>query len=155
MALTYIFAVFFTFGFSLVGLLINNAIKDKPFYRHLSNFNFIKSEKVNRYLGVLLFKKVLLNSFWKHFNATVKIKERPDRKKLIALRNEMTHAEIGHLIAFVCVIFVAILLRPRKHLYQDAFIPILVCNVIFHIYPPLLQQYNKRRLDTVINRVSR
>jgi len=150
MLLVCIFSITFTFGFSLVGLTINNLIKEKPFYNNLSNLNFIESDTANRYLGVLFFRKLILNSFWRHFNQTVKITERPDRKKLLALRKEMTYAEISHLIAFVCVVITAIIIRPKSHLYSDAFISILIFNIIFHIYPPLLQQYNKRRLDKVI-----
>jgi len=146
----YIFSITFAFGFSIIGLLINNAIKNKPFYSNLSNFNFIKSDAANRYLAVLLFRKIVIKSFWRHFNPILKIKERPNREKLIGLRNEMTYAEVSHLIAFMCVLIVAVFFQV-KHLYKGAFVPILISNVIFHLYPPLVQQYNKRRLDTVIN----
>ena len=146
-----IFAISFTFSFSIVGLFANLAIKDKSFYRHLENFNFIKSDTVNRYLGIVYFKEILLRSFWRQLNPTIKITKHPDRQKLISLRNEMTSAEIGHLIAFICVIIVAVIFKI-KHFYEGAFIPILISNIIFHTYPVLLQQYNKRRLDKVIDR---
>jgi hypothetical protein len=145
----YIFAITFTFSLSIIWLLVTNAIKGTPFFTKISNLNFIKSEKANRYLGVFLFKQVLISSFWRHFNPTLKMTGRPDRAKLIALRNEMTAAEIGHLIAFFCTI-IAVVIMHNTHFYENAIIPILVCNIIFHIYPPLLQQYNKRRLDKVI-----
>ena len=94
-------------------------------------------------------KKILATTFLGGLNQTIKIKERPDPVKLLALRKEMTSAEIGHLIAFVCVI-ITILFFKIKHQHTDAFIPMLVSNVVFHIYPPLVQQYSKRRLDKII-----
>jgi len=151
---TYIFAISFTFSLSIIGLLVNHAIKSRPFYSKISNLNFIKSEAANRYLGVVLFKKVLVISFWKHLNPTLKISERPNLKKLLVLRNEMTSAEIGHLVALICT-FIAVIVMYQKHYYEDAIIPVLVCNIVFHVYPPLVQQYNKRRLDKIIDRISR
>jgi len=151
---TYIFAISFTFSLSIIGLLVNNAIKNKPFYRIISNFNFIKSEAANRYLGVILFKKVLVKSFWRHLNPTLKMEGLSDKAKLITLRNEMTSAEIGHLVALLCT-FIAVIVMHEKRYYEDAIIPILICNIIFHVYPPLVQQYNKKRLDKVIDRISR
>ena len=149
----YIFAISFTFSLSIVGLLVNNAIKGTLFYSKISNLNFIKSEAANRYLGVILFKKILIKSFWRYLNPTLKIAGRPDRAKLIALRNEMTSAEIGHIVAFISTI-IAVIIMHQMHFYQDSIIPILVCNIIFHVYPPLVQQYNKRRIDKVINRIA-
>ena len=147
----YIFGITFAFGFSVAGLIINNAIKNKPFYANLSNLNFVKSDRTNRYLGVLLFRKIIVNSFWKYLNQSLKVSDRPDNRKLIALRNEMTYAEVSHLIAFICVLIAAVIFEANR-LYKGAFIPILVSNVIFHLYPPLLQQYNKRRIDRIIDR---
>ena len=151
----YIFSITFAFGFSLLGLLINNLIKNKPFYKNVSHLNFIKSDAANRYLGVLIFRKIVINSFWRHFNPALKITERPNRNKLLMLRNEMTHAEISHLIAFIFAIITILLIKNKNHLYNDAFIPIIVFSVIFHVYPPLVQQYTKRRLDKIIDRISR
>lgn len=139
---------------SIIGLSVNHAIKSRPFYSKISNLNFIKSEAANRYLGVILFKKVLVKSFWKDLNPTLKIAGRPDKAKLIALRSEMTTAEIGHLVALLCT-FIAVIVMHERRYYEDAIIPILICNIIFHVYPPLVQQYNKRRLDKVIDRISR
>lgn len=141
------------FCFAIIGLLINLAIKDKPFYLHLSNFKFIKDHKLNRYLGILYFKHLLANTFWKNFNPTLKIKEKPDQTKLKQLRNEMTYAEISHLIAFILVIVLTIISYFTQ--FHNKIIPILlIANVIFHLYPALVQQYNKRRLDKVIHKMN-
>lgn len=151
----YIFGISLAFSFSIIGMLVNTAIRNKPFYRHLSNFNFIKSEKANRYFGILVFRTIVLKSFWRHFNPAIKIAEgRPNLQKLQAIRNEMTYAEISHLIAFICGLIMAVVMQITHFLY-NALVPLLLFNVIFHIYPPLVQQYNKRRLDKVITRLSK
>lgn len=141
------------FCFAIIGLLINLAIKDKSFYIYISNFNFITNYKLNRYLGILYFKYLLATTFWKNFNPTLKIKEKPDQTQLRQLRNEMTYAEISHLIAFILVIVLIIISYFIQ--YHNQIIPILlIANVIFHLYPALVQQYNKRRLDTVISKMN-
>ena len=141
------------FGFSVIGMLINNAIKHKPFYTSLTNFNFVESEKANKLLGVLVLKYIILHSFWGKFNPLLTIKEK-NRETLVQLRKEMTYAEISHLICFILILVLLPVCYVLKF-HDDIIIPLFVCNIIFHLYPPLLQQYNKRRLDKVINRFDR
>ena len=152
MIIAYIFgSISLAFSFAIVGLLINTAIRKAAFYRHLSNFNFIASEKANRYLGVLYFRHILKTTFWRHFNPTLKIIGRPDKEGLQSLRNEMTYAEISHLIAFVFVLPLLVCIKLYDF-YKDAFWSLLIANILFHIYPALVQQYNKRRLDILLKR---
>ncbi|MES2485636.1 MAG: hypothetical protein V4581_06770, partial [Bacteroidota bacterium] len=91
-----------------LGLLINNGIKNASWYEKLSYFNFIKSEKANKYLGIYLMRNIIRKSFWRHFNAALKITKRPNRQQLLALRNEMTCAEIGHFIAFIIILITVV-----------------------------------------------
>lgn len=139
------------FGFSVIGLLINNAIKHKPFYTALTAFNFVKSEQINRILGVFVLRYIVLHTFWGKFNPALKVKQK-NKKTLIELRNEMTYAEISHLICFILILLLLPVIYITKYRI-DVLIPLFVCNIIFHLYPPLLQQYNKRRLDKVISRM--
>ncbi|WP_146185904.1 hypothetical protein [Flavobacterium album] len=150
MMLAYILgSISIAFSFAVIGLLINTAIRNMNFYIRLSNFNFITGEKANRYLGVLYFKHILVTSFWRHFNPVLKLTERPDKQKLQSLRNEMTYAEISHLIAFLLVAVLAVLSKVL-HYREQGFFPLLIANVAFHLYPALVQQYNKRRLDRIL-----
>jgi len=152
MMIAYIFgSISIAFAFSVVGLLINNTIKNTSFYKRLSNFNFISSEKANRYLGVLYFRQILIRSFWRHLNPALKLTERPDRQKLQSLRNEMTYAEISHLFAFLLVAGVAIASKVW-HYREQGLWALIISNIVFHLYPALVQQYNKRRLDRIIKR---
>lgn len=152
MIIAYIFgSISIAFAFSVVGLLINNLIKNRDFYKRLSNFNFVRGEKANRYLGVLFFRQILVKSFWRHLNPTLKLTERLDREKLQSLRNEMTYAEISHLFAFLLVAALAVASKVCH--YREQGIPaLIVANIVFHLYPALVQQYNKRRIDKVRQR---
>lgn len=140
-----------TFGFSVIGMLINNVIKHKQFYNSLTNLNFVVSEKANRLLGVLLLKYIIIHSFWGKFNPLLTIKVK-NRETLVQLRKEMTYAEISHLICFILILILLPVCYVLKF-HDDIIIPLFICNIIFHFYPPLLQQYNKRRLDKAINRL--
>ncbi|MGQ2982466.1 glycosyl-4,4'-diaponeurosporenoate acyltransferase CrtO family protein [Flavobacterium sp.] len=152
MIVAYIFgSISIAFAFSVVGLLINNAIKHTGFYKRLSHFNFVTSEKANRYLGVLYFRQILVRSFWRHLNPALKLTQRPDRQKLRSLRNEMTYAEISHLFAFLLVAAVAIASKVW-HYREQGISALIISNIVFHLYPALVQQYNKRRLDRIIKR---
>lgn len=140
-----------SFGLSVVGMLINNAIKHKPFYTAVTQFNFVESEKANRFMGVFVLRYIILNSFWGKFNPALKVREK-NRETLLLLRNEMTYAEISHLICFIIILALLPVLYFTNY-RVEVIIPLFICNIIFHLYPPLLQQYNKRRLDKVIARM--
>jgi len=64
----------------------------------------------------------------------------------------MTNAEISHLICFVLAMVLMIVFYITKF-KVGIIIPLFICNILFHLYPALLQQYNKRRLDKVIVRI--
>jgi hypothetical protein len=144
-------SAFVAFGFSIFGLLINNAIKHKRFYNTLTNFNFLRQEKANRILGIFVLKYIILHSFWGKFNPLLTVKER-NRETLIQVRKEMTYAEISHLICFILILLLLPILYISNY-RTGLIIPLFIFNIIFHLYPPLLQQYNKRRLDKIIVRM--
>ncbi len=65
----------------------------------------------------------------------------------------MTAAETSHLEAFVLVCVVALVaLGMAKFTFAGT---LLVVNIFMNLYPALLQQQNKRRLDAVIIRLAR
>lgn len=75
-----------------------------------------------------------------------------DIDDLHILRKEMTKAELSHLLAFLFMaVFSLVLLLKGKFLF--ALIMLLV-NILMNLYPSLLQQQNKRRIDKLIKRYS-
>ncbi|WP_235184139.1 hypothetical protein [Hymenobacter sp. IS2118] len=145
------------FGISLgfisfmVGLIMIALIKKTDFYNiKISNLNFIKNENINEIIGVGVIKWIVKNTFFKFFNQTIKINGRVNLMDLKFLRDEMTKSEIAHLFAFLFpCIFIIIKLHNQEYVF--AFV-ILVTNILMNLYPSLLQQQNKRRIDKLIAR---
>ena len=137
----------------MVGMIVNALIKNRAFYAKLVNFNFIRSKRINKWLGLGVFKWVVKNTFFKFFNQSIKIEKRIGLSELEALRKEMTTAEMGHLIGFV---FVVVFAAEKAVNGDDLFaLTIMGLNALLNLHPSLLQQQNKRRLDRLIERFSR
>lgn len=149
---------FLVFGISIafiswmVGMILNALIKNKPYYTNLSNLNFIKRDKLNKIIGLGLFKWIVKNTFFKWFNQKLKLKNRIEIAELKELRTEMTYSEISHLIGFGFVtIFAVVKLSNGNYLFG---LIIMIVNMAMNMYPSLLQQENKRRIDRLIKRFS-
>ncbi|WP_253256240.1 glycosyl-4,4'-diaponeurosporenoate acyltransferase CrtO family protein [Formosa algae] len=116
------------------------------YYKKLSNLNFIKSKSLNKKIGIKYFKWIVKNTFFKFFNQKIKLENR--NTDLTVIRNEMTISEISHLIGFIFVTIFAI--------YKSIDVGILfglimmIPNVLMNLYPLLLQQENKRRIDKMM-----
>ncbi len=136
----------------MVGMMMRAVIRKTGFYQqHLSNLNFIPNETLNRVIGLPLFKWVVKNTFFKFFNQKLTIKKRLEPMDLIKLRNEMTTSEIDHLIGFVFVtIFAIVKLLHSSYLFG---LTIMIINILLNLYPSLLQQQNKRRIDRLIKHI--
>ncbi len=143
-----IFGISISFISWIVGLILNAMLVKTKYYEHLSHFNFIKSPKVNKWIGMKYFKWIVKNTFFKFFNQKIKLKNQ--KVDLKEIRKEMTIAEIGHLIGFVFVIPFAIYKSINYNIYFG--IIIMFFNVIMNLYPSLLQQENKRRIDKMIRK---
>jgi hypothetical protein len=136
----------------MVGMIINEFLKKTEFYNQkLSNLNFIKNEKLNQWIGVGMVKWIIKNSPLKYLNQRLKLKSKIEKSDLIKLRVDMTNAEIDHLIGFAFVTIFALV-----RFYQAEFLfglTIMLVNTLMNLYPSLLQQQNKRRIDKLIKRL--
>ena len=143
---------YLTFSFAIsviswiVGMVVNAGLIKTPFYKqYLTKLNFITDENLNRYIGIGIFKWIIIHSLFKYFNPKLSLKKKIIISELPDLRNEMTIAEISHLIGFVFVIGF-ILVKVGQGYYLFALI-MLIVNILMNLYPSLLQQQNKRRID--------
>lgn len=147
----------FTFGISIsiiswiVGMILNSVLVKTKYYEKLSNLNFVESQTLNKNMGIEYFKWVVKNTFFKFFNQKIKVENK--NTDLTTIRNEMTLAEISHLIGFVFVIIFAIYYSFRVSLGYG--LAIMIPNLFLNLYPSLLQQENKRRIDKLIKRQKR
>lgn len=153
MMITYLkFSISIAFISWIVGMIMNAVLMKTTFYsKNLSNFNFIKSEYLNKCIGLGPFKWIVKNTFFKFFNQKLKLKKKIELTDLNYLRTEMTTAEISHLIGFVFVsIFAAVKFFNFNFLFG---LIIMIVNVLMNLYPSLLQQENKRRIDKLKERM--
>ncbi|WP_307532469.1 hypothetical protein [Pedobacter sp. W3I1] len=131
-------------------MIITALLSKTDFYRkRLSGLNFMKDEKVNDMLGLKPFKWIIMHSFFKFFNPKLSIKKRILASELGAYRSEMTTAELNHLFAFIFM-GIFIFIKIFQGLYLFAMVMLLI-NILMNLYPSLLQQQNKRRIDRYSN----
>ena len=136
----------------IVGMTINALLRNTEFYKlKLTNLNFLESEKMNKIIGINIFKWIVKNTFFKFFNQKLKLKNKIERADLNKLRNEMTISEINHLIGFAFVtIFVLWKFYNLNFLLSWV---MMIANMVLNLYPSLLQQENKRRIDKLIKKL--
>ena len=135
----------------IVGMIVNYLLSKTEYYQNISNLNFIKDKTLNKNIGMRSFKWVVTNTFFKFFNQKIKFENK--KTDLTEMRNEMTLSEISHLIGFVFVAVAAIYFSFTKSPIVG--ILMMVPNILMNLYPSLLQQENKRRIDKVILRQSK
>lgn len=147
-----IFSISISFISWIIGMMINAFVRKTEFYhKSLSNLNFIKSETLNRIIGLGVFKWIVKNTFFKFFNQKLKIEKRIEKIDLNKLRNEMTISEIDHLTGFGFVtIFAIVKLFNFNYLFG---LTIMIINLLMNLYPSLLQQQNKRRIDRLVKKL--
>jgi ABC-type protease/lipase transport system fused ATPase/permease subunit len=145
------FSISIAFISFIIGMILTTLIRNSKLYQgKLSNLNFVKSETVNRLLGVGVIKWIVKNTFFKFLNPTLKVERKMNLSDLKEIRNAMTKAEIDHLFAFAFVmLFVIYALLTQKYLFA---LTLMVINTLMNLCPSLLQQQNKRRLDLLMGR---
>lgn len=97
-------------------------------------------------LMVPQFGWIVIHSFFKYLNQ--EIKWTAGATTLPVMRLAMIKAELGHLIAGLFVIGVSIY-AGLTHNWWFCFWG-LMCNIPLNLYPVLLQQANKRRIDRLL-----
>lgn len=132
----------------MVGMILNSILLKTKYYKKLSNLNFVTNKNFNKYIGVEQFKWIVKNTFFKFFNGKITLKDK--NVELSEIRKEMTIAEISHLIGFIFVTVIAL----YKSISQNFLLGliIMIANILMNLYPSLLQQENKRRIDKLIKR---
>jgi hypothetical protein len=129
----------------IAGMIFSSVFKKTEFYKKLSHLNWIKSETLNKRIGLKPFKWIVKNTFFKYFNPKLKLKNKVVMTELDELRTEMTFSEISHLAGFGFVtIFAFVKLITGNYILS---LTMMIVNVLLNLYPSLLQQENKKRID--------
>ena len=146
---------YFTFSFSIafiswiVGMIVTPLLSKMDFFKGLSSLSFIKNDRINTLIGLQPFKWLIMHSFFKYFNPKLSGKKRILKTELEEYRAEMTTAELNHLFAFAFMgVFIIIKLFQGLYLFAAV---MLLFNILMNLYPSLLQQHNKRRIDRYLH----
>ena len=131
-----------------MGMILNSILMKTVYYDKLSNLNFIRSKDLYNKIGLKTFKWIVKNTFFKFFNQKIKVENQND--DLNEIRKEMTFSEISHLIGFTFVTIFAFYKIFSVGLIFG--LTMMIPNTLMNLYPSLLQQQNKRRIDSLISR---
>lgn len=132
----------------VVGMILNSILMKTVYYDKLSNLNFIRSKDLYNKIGLKPFKWIVKNTFFKFFNQKIKVENQND--DLNEIRKEMTFSEISHLIGFTFVTIFAFYKIFSVGLIFG--LTMMIPNSLMNLYPSLLQQQNKRRIDSLIRK---
>ena len=124
----------------LVGFLFFQTFK---YVRMPANFYLQKkheSKNYFKYLGVNLFRLLLINSFFRHLNKRVYLKGKP-KEYLITFIEETKQSETSHIISGIFPLSIQLLYL--KYGLIEHFIWLSIFNLILNLYPLLLQRMNR------------
>ena len=133
----------YTIGASFTQIVLQSKLRNQ-----LINNHFL-SNKWTKHIGVLHLGWLIRHSFMRIFNQKLVYKGKLNQEKLSKLHQEMTFAEVGHLLAFFFLLLINGLFIYLK-LEFWYIILFFFLNIIFNFYLVLLQQYNKRRIEKLL-----
>ena len=150
----YGFVVAFYSG--LPGLWVAEKLRKKDSTLFHSVMRFQLTENVNLYklVGLDFFVFCIKNTFFKHLNKKIKITKRLNLSEANNLLYEMTVSEICHLVGFLIVILFQIVFFFMSE-RMDVLISSTIFNIIFNLYPVLVQERNKLRIRKFITLIER
>jgi hypothetical protein len=103
--------------------------------------------KIYQSIGINLFRKLLVWIGWEKLNKKSNPVQK-DTKALIHLHYRTKQSELGHVIILIIVlgfnVFVAFKFGILRSLW------LLILNILFNLYPVLLQRYNRPRIERAI-----
>lgn len=145
------FAFAWALNFMLMGcvLTFTETLKSQLTSHYYNEKPWEQGGKIYQAFGINFFRKLLVGIGWERLNKKSNpVKKSP--KALEYLHYRTKQSELGHIIILIIVfgfnVFVAFKFGILKSLW------LLVLNILFNLYPILLQRYNRPRIERVINR---
>jgi hypothetical protein len=141
----------FAWVFHLMLMMITLAFTESVAPGYNSNYysiaNWEMDGKKYEWLGVNIFRRVLVWIGWEKINKTAN----PVRKNAVALKNldyRSRQSESGHLFILLTVLAVGALVALFNGLSSSFWL--LGLNIPLHFYPIILQRYNRPRYQKVL-----
>lgn len=140
-------SIFFLFLSYTAGLIVDQTLRRTINYPKLSNFQLFKTPQAYERLGILPFKRAI-TPFTMNAGLKDGIKSK-DISYLKEIRDHMTAGEIGHWVAAI-FLFGVTLVAVWKGKSPLVVFGYVILNLFGNVYLSLLQQYNKLRLDRIL-----
>ena len=129
-----------TWAIIFFAFMIFQTFKYFRFPRNYYTKGKIETEMFFKIIGVPIFRKLLINSFFKYLNRRIYLKgKKGDR--FIKFIEETKQSETSHFISLVLTFGIKVLLILNDRFYD--FWMLLLFNVLFNLYPILLQRRNR------------
>lgn len=137
----------------LLGMLGNALLRRLAIYKSFGDRYLFTGAKPYENLGVLWYRRFLLATPFKWFNTSIRFSANRSLEKFDVVLGHMIDAEVAHWIGFAGMLVFSIAAFWYRGLEMAS--AHLILNLLGNLYPCLLQQYNRQRLNRVINSVKR
>lgn len=132
----------------IVGMIGNTLLLRLAIYENFGNRYLFAGLKPYERLGVLWFRRILLATPLRSFNKHIRFSADRSLETLDSVRNVMIGAEVAHWVGFAAMLVLNVAVWWYRGF--EMALAYLFFNVIGNLYPCLLQQYNRLRLNRVI-----
>lgn len=102
-----------------------------------------ETEKYFKFIGVNIFRLLLINSIFRHLNKRVYLKGRP-KEYINTYLEETKQSETSHIISGIFPLSLQLLYL--KYGFIEHFMWLTIFNVLLNLYPFLLQRMNRFNL---------
>lgn len=138
-----------------IGGTFNIYLSNKSIYKSLYSIILIRNNRIYKYLGLSVFIFLVTKTYYAKFNTIIKFKS-GNVTDLEKMKREMINSEVGHLIGlFVAQLIIIIFFILKPNIYSIPFgfsflIVATIMNIFLNLYPILLQQKNRVRIEMII-----
>ncbi len=144
---SFLFAYILNFALMLAVSSYTNIFKPQLRSNYYNSKNWEANGTIYKWFGINLFRKLLVLIGWeKIIKAAYPVKKNLDA---IKQREYSTRqSEFSHLVIFIIVLVVNIVVAINYGLGKS--LSLLILNIIFNVYPVMLQRFNRPRLQKVL-----
>src|SRR5690554_1661910 len=144
---SFLFAWILNFMLMISVLAFTQTLKPKLTSSYYNTKSWEKGGRVYQYLGVNLFRKILVWIGWEKLNKKVNPVAK-SLNSLLHLEYGTRQSEFGHLIIFSIVLAVNIFVAIKFDFVKSLWL--LILNLLLNVYPIMVQRYNRPRLRRII-----
>lgn len=145
------FLFLLTWSFIFASFILFQTFKNfrfPAFFYQQINF---ETTQFHRILGVKIFRWILVHSFFRYLNPRIYFKSK-DKAEFIRIINETQQSETSHLLSGLPTLFFQVLFLLRTDYISFCMLGCL--NIIFNVYPILLQRMNRFTFTRILNKFS-